>query len=73
MKESVSQPSGQSGKMAQHIVLAEHLVWLREMGRDIFKREVVVLNSGRGGEAMQTEIRNQEKDSRKTFTADFKK
>lgn len=43
------------------------------MGRDIFKGEIVVLNSGRGGDAMQTEIRNQEKDSRNTFTADCKK
>jgi len=47
---------------------------VREMGRKIYLRERhCCVNLERGRYAMQTEIRNQEKDSRNTFTADRKK
>lgn len=42
-------------------------------GKRYIRERGIVLNSGRGGEAMQTETRNKEKDSRNTFTEDCKK
>lgn len=45
----------------------------RDGKRYIWERGIVVLNSERGGGAMKTEIGNQEKDSKNTFTADCKK
>lgn len=68
MKEDRSQLLGETGKMAQYTMLAEHMASAGEMGRDIR-----VLSLASGIHMMQTEIRNQEKNSRNAFTADCKK